>query len=888
MSCWISLGIEPTRDQDAIRSAYRTRLPEHHPETDPQGFQALREAYEAALKEARSVETADADDEQSPARELLDAFDELFSDGARRFDPAAWRSYIERFDSVSLEVVEALRWSLLERLIDSGPISNNCARLLAERLDWQGNLLRIDNVEQVEAFIERIAQPDLFDTATISSWPPPAQIETLWYLNTLEHLYQERPLDELRDFVNQPTCLPLPNDDAWLQRLLVQLTQADVASKTFYALCAEKHRHAPDNVDWLYLLARQCSALGLEEQALSNWLRLWREHQHPQAAQWLLELCGKHQPQRLPLLIQAFDRREHFRDWPNNLSEPAQAWGSPAQRPETLTRWLNAGRQNLGGLAGAYVNWRLDGDELPLLALLLDEPGDAVLTNLYRQAWALHRGDTALLERLLAEPDSNDVLDSLVLEGLKYQAEQHLYWLQHAPIPQALTAFINAPDDSVQLNPLLGQDLALDVTQHWLRRLKAFTAAQWTRLDSAFEQELIASLPFGVKMLALLNREGVVLPPQPDGEQLWEWHRQALFFIALMSDPLRWLTLISPALLHSMRADTGHPLSRVLPLLQRVHQQEGHFNGLLGWLSEEEPVQNDVALNLLTVPQALGSARLLSNTRLYDCVVSDYDTFSDDLLGLMLLCGVLYQDPTLDAEQHRVLLNNIAGIACSDAWFESFRDGLIKGEPVRPPREILEEQQGIDSSAFYLGVDTLRRLVLVENRTGVPRTKVLRQLQQAKDDPRHGPGLRLALAALLSWSERLMLARSGSQPVSEWNMLSLNSRLGRVACAQQSLMCQGLAVFLSLASGNAQVALGIVAVTVLVQLSIILRRLHDIGFGVAMLLIGMALTIVLPFLPLVLLVLPGDSLPNRYGVPPGGEKHALEGGLQAALRRLNA
>lgn len=78
------------------------------------------------------------------------------------------------------------------------------------------------------------------------------------------------------------------------------------------------------------------------------------------------------------------------------------------------------------------------------------------------------------------------------------------------------------------------------------------------------------------------------------------------------------------------------------------------------------------------------------------------------------------------------------------------------------------------------------------------------------------------------------------------------------------------------------------AVTVLVQLSIILRRLHDIGFGVAMLLIGMALTIVLPFLPLVLLVLPGDSLPNRYGVPPGGEKHALEGGLQAALRRLNA
>ena len=50
MSCWIKLGIEPTKDQDLIRGAYRARLPEFHPETDPQGFQALRQAYEHALK----------------------------------------------------------------------------------------------------------------------------------------------------------------------------------------------------------------------------------------------------------------------------------------------------------------------------------------------------------------------------------------------------------------------------------------------------------------------------------------------------------------------------------------------------------------------------------------------------------------------------------------------------------------------------------------------------------------------------------------------------------------------------------------------------------------------------------------------------------------------
>jgi hypothetical protein len=53
MSCWIRLGIEPTTDETLIRNAYRARLPAHHPETDPEGFQALRMAYENAMRLAR-------------------------------------------------------------------------------------------------------------------------------------------------------------------------------------------------------------------------------------------------------------------------------------------------------------------------------------------------------------------------------------------------------------------------------------------------------------------------------------------------------------------------------------------------------------------------------------------------------------------------------------------------------------------------------------------------------------------------------------------------------------------------------------------------------------------------------------------------------------------
>ena len=47
-TCWQILEIESTTQIDIIRQAYLARLPLCHPETDPQGFKALRQAYEEA------------------------------------------------------------------------------------------------------------------------------------------------------------------------------------------------------------------------------------------------------------------------------------------------------------------------------------------------------------------------------------------------------------------------------------------------------------------------------------------------------------------------------------------------------------------------------------------------------------------------------------------------------------------------------------------------------------------------------------------------------------------------------------------------------------------------------------------------------------------------
>ena len=55
MTCWQTLGIAPTGDEAAIKKAYAARIREHRPDRDPEGFRAVRAAYEEALAQCAYI-----------------------------------------------------------------------------------------------------------------------------------------------------------------------------------------------------------------------------------------------------------------------------------------------------------------------------------------------------------------------------------------------------------------------------------------------------------------------------------------------------------------------------------------------------------------------------------------------------------------------------------------------------------------------------------------------------------------------------------------------------------------------------------------------------------------------------------------------------------------
>lgn len=109
------LGMEPTKDENAIKEAYRRKLVLVNPEDDQEGFKRLRKAYEEACSYAKKSgeEKAPENIDSTPSGLWVRQAAALYERFSLRCDKEAWRKLFSEEVFLSLEGNEECRRKLL-------------------------------------------------------------------------------------------------------------------------------------------------------------------------------------------------------------------------------------------------------------------------------------------------------------------------------------------------------------------------------------------------------------------------------------------------------------------------------------------------------------------------------------------------------------------------------------------------------------------------------------------------------------------------------------------------------------------------------------------------------------------------------------------------------
>ena len=274
-NCWKILEIEETTDVDIIRRAYLALLPSFHPETDPQGFKQLRQAYEEALRIAQSPAKSvwQPEEYEVAEHEILLAFRALLASDSERFLPSAWQRFIQQLNYCSMEEIDELRWSLCTIAMNTAHLSFECVVLLAERLRWlqEENTGEIDE-EELESFLYAIAKGNVFNFQTILHLPVAVQNDTIDFYQMFARIWSSHP-QWLTLYLAQHRAVIIP-DDAKLHRNLLRWYSAG-------------RLDIPD---------------------------YWREYPSTQADALMLQWCRQHRVDYYPLLVMMIEARDLVND----------------------------------------------------------------------------------------------------------------------------------------------------------------------------------------------------------------------------------------------------------------------------------------------------------------------------------------------------------------------------------------------------------------------------------------------------------------------------------------------------------------------------------------------------------------------------------------------
>jgi len=172
---WSTLGIEQTHDPEAIEAAFEHQLRFVDPDSTPERYQTLVQAYEAAMREAgaapqardfgvdvgndgaasgKGVESVQMPEPASQEAEIqagrvMTELETVFSNPGWRDDLRRWRAQLESERAHKPGVTEVLRFSLFDFLSRQArpgepPVTEEVLAYLDERLGWHQHRAQLE------------------------------------------------------------------------------------------------------------------------------------------------------------------------------------------------------------------------------------------------------------------------------------------------------------------------------------------------------------------------------------------------------------------------------------------------------------------------------------------------------------------------------------------------------------------------------------------------------------------------------------------------------------------------------------------------------------------------------------------------------------------------
>ncbi len=233
------LGIEVTKDEKAIKNAYREKLAVTNPEDNPEGFKLLRGAYEEAVRYAKSdkdilPEKQPAD--TTPSGLWVERVAEIYACIRTRQDVELWKNLFDDDIFMSLEEEENCRNKLLRFLMEHFKLPTQVWQLLDKKLGIVSNakLLR----EKLPAHFVRyiVGKCERGEDVDFSQFDGPEDGDYdlfLQYYDRCWQALQEKNFEEAGQYVKNADALGIrhPVMEICRANLLVEQGNAEEATR---------------------------------------------------------------------------------------------------------------------------------------------------------------------------------------------------------------------------------------------------------------------------------------------------------------------------------------------------------------------------------------------------------------------------------------------------------------------------------------------------------------------------------------------------------------------------------------------------------------------------------------------------------------------------------